>query len=161
MPAPSPQISSARKKSLRELGQRLRARRKQLKVNATTTAEAAGISRVTLHRIEQGEPSVTMGAYLSVIFALKLELELLLPGERERQEKQTASRLPSEILPADYPELKRLAWQLKKTRKITPKEALDLYERNWRHVDLEKLGSKERDFLKALLAAFGRERLLV
>jgi transcriptional regulator with XRE-family HTH domain len=36
---------------------------KALKVSATTAAEAAGMSRMTLHRIERGEPSVTMGAY--------------------------------------------------------------------------------------------------
>ena len=161
MPAASPPISASQKKALRELGRRIRSRRKELKINATVTAEASGISRVTLHRIEQGEPSVTIGAYISVIFALKLELELLEPEERVRREKQSASHLPADITLANYPELKRLAWQLKETQKITPKEALDLYERNWRHVDLKKMDIQERDFLKALLAAFGRERLLV
>jgi len=36
-------------------------KRKALRVSATVAAEAAGMSRVTLHRIEKGEPSVTMG----------------------------------------------------------------------------------------------------
>lgn len=34
------------------------------------SAEAAGISRVTLHRIEKGTPSVTVGALMNVLDAL-------------------------------------------------------------------------------------------
>ncbi|MFG6415730.1 helix-turn-helix domain-containing protein [Roseateles sp. DC23W] len=44
-----------------ELGARIRAQRQRQRVSATHAAEAAGLSRVTLHRIERGEPSVTMG----------------------------------------------------------------------------------------------------
>ena len=51
----------------------------------TTTAEAAGLSRVTLHRIERGEPAVTIGAYLNVITALGRHLDITeLPGTRRR-----------------------------------------------------------------------------
>jgi len=39
-------------------------------------AERAGISRVTLSKIEHGDPSVTMGAYASVLFVLGLEQQL-------------------------------------------------------------------------------------
>jgi DNA-binding transcriptional regulator YiaG len=47
---------------LKVLGECIRAHREQQKVNATVLAEAAGMSCVTLHRIERGEPSVTMAA---------------------------------------------------------------------------------------------------
>lgn len=47
-------------------------RRKHLRVSATTLAEAAGMSRASVHRVEQCEPSVTMGAYLNVLAALGL-----------------------------------------------------------------------------------------
>jgi transcriptional regulator with XRE-family HTH domain len=57
----------------------IRAHRKRLGVNGTTTAEAAGMSRVTLYRIERGEPSVTMGAYIGALDALGLELEVVDP----------------------------------------------------------------------------------
>ena len=63
--------------------------------------------------------------------------------------------------PADYQQLKRLAWQLKDTKELTPREALDLYERNWRHVDTAAMDEGERELIEVLLAAFGRERLLV
>ena len=61
MPAKAPPTGDLVAARLASLGQRIRARRKQHKVTATTAAEAAGMSRVTLHRIERGEPSVTMG----------------------------------------------------------------------------------------------------
>ena len=63
MPARTPIIASAAAEKLIALGKRIRAHRKARRISATTAAEAAGMSRVTLHRIEKGEPSVTMGAY--------------------------------------------------------------------------------------------------
>lgn len=159
MPAPSPPIGATLQKTLRELGQKLREQRKRLGVSATTAAEAAGMSRVTLHRIEKGETSVAMGAYLSAIYALGLELDLSERGSRSS--KAPRSKVPAKIRLARYPQLKKLAWQLKDTKEVSPKDALELYERNWRHMDLEKMSAREREFLKDLLQAFGRERLLV
>ena len=76
MPAKAPPMGDLLATRLRALGERIRAQREQQKVSATTTAEAAGMSRVTLHRIERGEPSVTMGAYLSAMAAVGLDLAL-------------------------------------------------------------------------------------
>src|SRR5574343_1891470 len=70
MPSKTPPSLPAVTEQLAALGIRIRARRKALKVSATALAEAAGMSRVSVHRIEQGEPSVTMGAYLNVLAAL-------------------------------------------------------------------------------------------
>ena len=42
MPSPSPQINEDQKKALRDLGLRLREYRKQMKISAVATAEAAG-----------------------------------------------------------------------------------------------------------------------
>lgn len=41
-------------------------------------AERAGMTRVTLRKIENGDSSVTMGAYGMVLFSLSLEKDLLL-----------------------------------------------------------------------------------
>ncbi|MGH8034803.1 MAG: helix-turn-helix domain-containing protein, partial [Lysobacterales bacterium] len=65
MPAHTPAITNATAERLTKLGKQIRAHRKSLRINATTAAEAAGMSRVTLYRVESGEPSVTMGAYLN------------------------------------------------------------------------------------------------
>ena len=45
-----------------ELGKTLQMRRKALGVRSQVAADCACISRVTLHRIEKGEPSVRIGA---------------------------------------------------------------------------------------------------
>ena len=88
MPAKAPPIGEILAARLVAIGSRLHAHRKQHKVTATSAAEAAGISRATLHRIERGEPSVTMGAYLSAIAALGLELEVADPPTGRAFERQ-------------------------------------------------------------------------
>lgn len=161
MPSKAPSINKKQEKDLRHLGQQLRDRRKELGVNATTTAEAAGMSRVTLYRIEQGEASVAMGAYLSVIQALGLSLLIINPQKKQIQKEQSKKKLPKKIRIADYKQLKRIAWQIKGTQELSPQEALDIYERNWRHIDLKAMDAHEKELLELLLAAAGRERLLV
>ena len=161
MPAKAPLLNKKPEQALRELGQALRDRRKELKINATVAAEAAEISRITLFRIEKGEPSVAMGAYISVISSLGLKVDLKDPHAPNITEKQARAKLPEKIPVAQYKELKRLAWQLKKTKELTPQEALNLYERNWRHIDLKSLSKAEKKFIEMLIKAFGRERLLV
>ncbi len=161
MPASSPFNGSQLKKILRHLGQQIHTRRKGLKISAVTTAEAAGISRMTLNRIEHGEASVTMGAYLNVISVLGLELELLDSTLHKKLKPVPAAKLTNKISISDYPQLKRLAWQLKSQKELSLQEALDLYERNWRHVDLNKMNSQERELIQALLTTFGRRRILV
>ncbi len=162
MPASSPPIGPNVEKALRSLGARLRDHRKLLGVSATASAEAAGMSRVTLYRIEKGEPSVAIGAYLNAALVLGLEFELRGPlTEADRSARRSKPKLPRTIRLDDYPQLRRLAWQLKGKQEITPEEALDTYERNWRHLEPRALDARERDFVQRLLAAFGRERLLV
>ena len=161
MPSKSPKISANQEKALRELGQQIRNHRKRMKISAVVTAEAAGLSRITLYRIEQGEASVAMGAYLSVISALGLVLELGTQKQQKNRQDSPPKKFLKKIRIADYKQLKRLAWQLKDTKEISAQEALDLYERNWRHIDVEAMDAREQKFLKTLLAMFGRERLLV
>ncbi|HJV59684.1 MAG TPA: helix-turn-helix transcriptional regulator [Albitalea sp.] len=162
MPAATPPVGHAVAVRLNAIGQRIRARRKALGVSATATSEAAGMSRVTLHRIERGEPSVTMGAYLGAIAALGLELELVDPHAVSAPARTSPrTTLPARIALAEYPQLKRLAWQLHGVSELTPQEALDLYERNWRHVDRDAMDARERELLKALVAEWGGGRLLV
>jgi hypothetical protein len=118
------------------------------------------MSRVTLYRIEKGEPSVAMGAYLSAISALGLTIELTDPTSKKTK-SDAQNKLPKKIPIANYKQLKKLAWQLKATAELSPEEALDLYERNWRHVDIKAMDIKERKLIETLLATFNRGRLLV
>jgi transcriptional regulator with XRE-family HTH domain len=160
MPAQAPSISDQVAAGLRVLGERVRAHREQQKVSATAAAEAAGMSRVTLHRIERGEPSVTMGAYLSAIDALGLQLDLVDPRAPKTADPSPAS-LPASVRLDDYPQLKRLAWQLPGATGLTAAEALSLYERNWRHIDVAGLEPAERALVQLLADQLGGGRLLV
>lgn len=157
MPARPPPTSPAAIAQLKLLGERIRTRRKALGINATVTAEAAGMSRVTLHRIEKGEPAVTIGAYLNVLVALGLDFGILTPDQPADTvgDDATAGWIPVRIRLRDYPQLKRLAWQVHGTDALTPVEALGIYERNRRHLDLAALEPQERELIDALRRALG------
>jgi transcriptional regulator with XRE-family HTH domain len=139
---------------LQALGDAVRRRRKSMRVAAGSVARAANLSRQTLHRIEQGEPSVTMGAWLNVLRALGLGLQVAgTPQAASPPEDAGSVRL------ADYPQLQRLAWH-RSGDTLTGEEALALYERNWRHVDPGALQPAERDLIARLVARHGKGALL-
>ena len=58
---------------LRKLGSDIRDARLRRRIRATTMAERALISRTTLHKIERGDPGVSMGNYATVLFVLGME----------------------------------------------------------------------------------------
>lgn len=154
MPKPSPQTSEQAAVAVVALGAAVRQRRKALRVSAVAAAEAAGISRVTLHRIEKGEASVTMGAYMAVFGVLGLDVRLVDAGAAVPDEAPAPKGwIPARVRIADYPRLKELAWQIHGVDELRPREALDIYERNGRHLDLDTLSPSERDLIEALRAA--------
>lgn len=157
MPAKSPPVPSSVAEQLFALGSRIRQQRKALRVSATALAEAAGMSRVSVHRIEQGEPSVTMGAYLNVLAALGMTFsasDAATVAPPVKADDRTGW-LPLRIRLGAYPQLKQLAWQVQGTDELTPREALGIYERNWRHVDELALSPDERGLIDALRQVFG------
>ncbi|MAF31023.1 MAG: transcriptional regulator [Magnetococcales bacterium] len=70
----SPKLESL----LQVLGENIKLARLRRKITATMLAERAGISRVTLSKVEGGESSVAIGTYASVLFCLGLEKDLTL-----------------------------------------------------------------------------------
>jgi transcriptional regulator with XRE-family HTH domain len=143
-------------KPLPALGAALRARRKQLGVSAVALAEAAGLSRVTLHRIERGEPSVAVGLVQRAASALGVELALA-----DTSPPRQAAPLPQPLRLDQLPQLRQLAWQRGANEELSPEEALSLYERNWRHVDTAAMSEHERATLQRLVQTVGGGRLLV
>jgi len=159
MPSKPPESTKATAEKLVALGKQIRAQRKFLRVSAVATAESAGMSRVTLHRIERGEPSVTMGAYLNAMTALGMEVSV---NSRSDSLSKTETQdkpgwIPARINLDDYPQLKQLAWQVQGTDALKPAEALSIYERNWRHVETSALEQQEQKLIEALRLAFGKE----
>lgn len=150
----------AKPKAAVTLGQMLRARRKSLGLSAVAAAEAAGISRVTWHRLEKGEASVAAGSLLAAATVLGLRVELLPSGTTPvlpTAADSLADHLPLRIRLHDFPQLRRLAWQVADdTQELTPREALDLYERNWRHVQADAFEPRERALIKALQRVYGK-----
>jgi len=159
MPSKPPASSEQSTAQLQALGAKIRTQRKALRLNATVTAEAAGVSRVTLHRIEKGEPSVTIGAWCNALTALGMELQARSATDEQAAGSQPPDRtgwIPARVALADYPQLRALAWQVHGTDTLTPFEALDIYERNARHLDLQGMSADEQALLNALRLALSR-----
>ena len=142
---------------LATIGQKLHLRRKSLKVSAESVAIAAGISRITLHRIEKGEPGVSMGAFVSVIEALGLQFIV-----SSKDLEKPALNIPeidlSKISIKEYPQLKQLAWQLHDDAVLTAVEAKNMYERNEKHIYFDLISEKERELIKLLGVEFKSKR---
>lgn len=143
--------SAATAAGIAQLGAQLRQVRKALGLTVESAARAAGISRVTLHRIEKGEPNVSFGAVVAVADVLGVPLQLKVDQE---------SLPPREIAVADYPGLRSLAWQLTPSAKLTPAEAWSTYSRNWRHLKQESLDKAEHLLIENLRKMFeGKARV--
>lgn len=58
------------KRALRKLGHDIRDARRRRRIPVAIMAERASISRMTLNKVEKGEPGVSMGTYATVLFVL-------------------------------------------------------------------------------------------
>ena len=176
MPARPTPLQDSELQLLVELGERLRKARLRRKLTADSVAAGASITRVTLHRLERGEPAVTAGTLIKVMNALGLATDFALLARDDKvgrliQDEQlprrrgapTRRRTRRGAIRIDrYPQLKQIAWHLDPaTTELAPEEAFALYERNWRHVDEDAMSRGERELLKELTATVGKGVFLV
>ena len=148
-------ISDDAVSQLGDIGQLIMQHRKSFKITANAAAETAGISRVTLHRIEKGEPTVSMGAYLNVISALDLNLHLSAKTDiGNTANAGSVGKLPVRLSLSDYPQLKELAWHVQGVNELSLVEAHSIYERNKRFLDTENLSDSEQELIELLGVAF-------
>ena len=124
---------------IRQLGDALRAERLRLGLTQAVVARRARLNRQKLIQVEQGKPGVAMAAYAAVMDALDLA-----PAIK-----------PAEVRFAEYPQLKRLAWNRPGTEAIAERDALALYERYWDLIDAEGMDAHERALLQRLVARHG------
>lgn len=95
MPAKAQPTFMSETALLTALGGRLRLARLRRKFSAETVAVRAGVSRMTLHRAENGDPAVTLGTYLKILGVLHLERDL----ELVAQDDTVGRRLQDLALP--------------------------------------------------------------
>lgn len=165
MPAKSPPTNIAAKERLAEIAQGIRGRRLSLGISTVVAAHAAGVSRVTWHRIEKAEPSVTMGAYVGALEALGLDIKLKQvknPGEMVAngvlpQVRTDAERVPAAIPLQKYRQLRQLAWHVRDDFELTPEEAFGLYDRYRRHLNVDQMAPDELKLLRSLEKAALKE----
>ncbi len=151
-----------------ELGKVIQIRRKALGVYLRHAADCACISRATIHRIEKGKTSVSIGAYMKVCKVLGLQLFALEAPQEFITPKVTQIAIFDANRPDDeqiaiqlYPQLKELVWQLRDDAVISPRDALNIYERNWRFIDLKSLTREEQTLIEQLKETIGKGYLLV
>jgi transcriptional regulator with XRE-family HTH domain len=63
-------------RQLHALGERLQLARLRRRYSAATVAARAGVTRMTLYKVEKGDPSVSMGTYVNVLRVLGLAGDL-------------------------------------------------------------------------------------
>ena len=153
------------------------------RLSAAWVAQAAGVSRVTVHRAEGGAPAITVGTIVKIMDALDLahDLALLarddssghamqdarLPHRRvvnaeSRPAAKPSAKPPGPVALARYPQLRQLAWHLgPDALELSATEAFALYERQWRHVDQALMPAHERALVKRLTATLGHGVMLV
>ena len=71
-PSRSPRLPIPVLRALRKLGQDIRDARRRRRIPVAILAERASIGRMTLNRIEKGDPAVAAGNYATVLFTLGL-----------------------------------------------------------------------------------------
>jgi transcriptional regulator with XRE-family HTH domain len=77
-PSPTPRaLPVPVRTALRKLGADLRDARLRRRISTAIMAQRALISRMTLHKIERGDPTVSMGAYATVLFVLGMTERLV------------------------------------------------------------------------------------
>ena len=88
------------RRTLRKLGQDIRDARLRRRIPAAVLAERASISRMTLNKLEKGEPGVSIGIVATVLFVLDLHKGLDQIADIRNDEQGLAleeERLPKRI----------------------------------------------------------------
>ena len=76
MPGKSTLLFPREAMALAQLGERLRLARLRRRLSAETVASRVGVSRITIHRAEKGDPNVSLGNYFRYLGVLGMEGDL-------------------------------------------------------------------------------------
>ncbi len=96
MPKNNSPLLPKNKRILSTVGEQIKLARLRRDYSSEQVAQRAGISRSTLYSIEKGRETVSIGAYLSVMFVLGLEKDFLnLAKDDELGRKIQDAQLPN------------------------------------------------------------------
>jgi transcriptional regulator with XRE-family HTH domain len=92
----SPLLLPKAQRLLKEVGSNIKFARLRRNYSAEMVAERAGMSRTTLHSIEKGMETVSIGSYLAVLMVLGLENDLhFIAKDDELGRKLQDAQLPN------------------------------------------------------------------
>jgi len=97
------------RRALRKLGTDIRDARRRRRLPTATMAERARISRMTLNKVEKGDPGVGLGIYATVLFVLGLTerlADLADPGRDTLGLELETEALPKRIRTTKKPKAK-------------------------------------------------------
>lgn len=87
---------------LRQMGERISARRKQLRWTQEELAEAAGVTPQTISTAELGKKALRPGNIINVCAALEISPDYLLLGRISRKDLSILSQKVSQLSPEQY-----------------------------------------------------------
>ncbi|WP_290592463.1 helix-turn-helix domain-containing protein [Arenimonas sp. SCN 70-307] len=125
-----------------KLGRQLRQQRQSLGLTLEECARRTGLSLRLLSEMERGKEGVSIGRVVRYADSLGMDLQAR-PGEAARVDVER------------FPELKLLAWQRPGQRFLDERDALALYEANWRFVDSQHLIPREAELIRQLSQRHG------
>lgn len=97
MPRKTPPLPLPVRRALKKLGSDVREARVRRRIQTTVMADRVQISRPTLRKLEQGDPSVGIGAYATALYVLGMVDRLADVADIANDE--VGRRLSSESLP--------------------------------------------------------------
>ena len=74
--------------ALQQLGERIMLARKRRHLSMQDVAERATVTRLTISKVEHGDPTVSMGIYARVLYALNLEKDITLLADDDALGRQ-------------------------------------------------------------------------
>ena len=139
---------------LTKLGADLKLHRKRLGVTTEIAAKAAGISRVTLHRIESGSAGASIGAVHQVASALGLELRFCNRIVHPTNALDTNEAVPLKIVIDRYPFLRNLCWHIPSQKVLSAREAHVIYEKGSKFLVESEIADEELRLIANLKQMF-------
>jgi transcriptional regulator with XRE-family HTH domain len=97
MPRTTPPLPLPVRRALKKLGSDIREARLRRRIQTTVMADRLQISRPTLRKLEQGDPTVGMGAYATALYVLGMVEHLADLADIARD--PVGQQLSSEALP--------------------------------------------------------------